>query len=104
MSIDKFFSEVETPQWGLPVEIERRNRIRLSIAAYAYEFESDSIMSDGDFDSLAQSINIQISTKNDLLDNFFQEKFSTHTGQWVHDHPELDKLKKKYDTHYRNRK
>ena len=52
----------------------------------------------------AKAINIQISTKNDLLDNFFQEKFSTHTGQWVHDHPELDKLKKKYDTHYRNRK
>ena len=101
MSFDKFFSEVETPQWGLPVEIERRNRIRLSVAAFAYEFENDSIMNDGDFDALAETIDVNMDTGNALMDTFFREQFSPHTGQWIHDHPELDKLKKLYD---RNRK
>ena len=90
--------------WGSPIEIERRNRIRLSVAAFAYEFESDSIMSDGNFDSLAEAIDLRISTENEKLDEFFRAQFSPFTGQWIHDHPELDKLKKIYDRHYRNRK
>ena len=88
--------------WGSPIEVERRNRIRLSVAAYAYEFGNDSIISDGDFDSLAEAINVQISTDNELLDDFFREKFAPHTGQWIHDHPELEKLKKIYYGYYRN--
>jgi uncharacterized protein YrzB (UPF0473 family) len=97
MSFDKLFSEVETPQWGLPVEIERRNRIRLSVAAFAYEFENDSIMNDGDFDALAETIDVNMDTGNELMDTFFREQFSPHTGQWIHNHPELDKLKKLYN-------
>jgi hypothetical protein len=100
MSIDKFFSEEEQPQWGLPVEIERRNRIRLSVAAFAYEFESDSIMSDGDFDALAQTIDVTMATGNERMDMFFREQFSPHTGQWIHDHPELDRLRIIYQRHY----
>jgi len=90
--------------WGSTIEIERRNRIRLSVAAFAYEFESDSIMSDSNFDSLAEAIDLRISTENEKLDEFFRAQFSPFTGQWIHDHPELDKLKKIYDRHYRNRK
>ena len=86
-----------TEQWGLPIEVERRKRIRLSLAAYAYEFESDSIMNDGDFDALAQTVDVSIDTGNELLDTFFRDHFSSYTGQWIHNHPELDKLKKLYD-------
>jgi hypothetical protein len=88
--------------WGSPIEVERRNRIRLSVAAYAYEFENDSIMSDGDFDSLAETIDLQISTENEKLDEFFKAHFSPFTGQWIHDHPELEKLKTIYNRYFRN--
>lgn len=88
--------------WGSPIEVERRNRIRLSVAAYAYEFENDSIISDGDFDSLAETIDLQISTENEKLDEFFKAHFSPFTGQWIHDHPELEKLKTIYNRYFRN--
>lgn len=100
MSFDKFFAEAEPEQWGLPVEIERRNRIRLSIAAFAYEFESNSIMNDGDFDALAQTIDPKMDTGNEQMDQFFRDHFAPHTGQWIHDHPELDKLRILYNRHY----
>jgi hypothetical protein len=77
-------------------EEERRNRIRLSLAAYTYEFESETIMSDGDFDELALKIDKDMPTGNELLDNFFKEHFNAYTGQWIHKHPELSKLKAMY--------
>lgn len=78
------------------IETERRNRIRLSLAAYAYEFASDPIMTDAEFDSLALKINKEVKTGNEILDNFFINVFEPHTGQWIHNHPELDKLKNLY--------
>jgi hypothetical protein len=38
------------------VAIERRNRIRVALAAWAYERYADPIMSDAEFDKLAQAI------------------------------------------------
>ena len=77
-------------------EVERRNRIRLSIFAYAYEFESDSLISDGDYDRLSYKIDKNRSTGNEKLDKFFREEFEPDTGQWIHKHPELDKLRALY--------
>ena len=77
-------------------EVERRNRIRLSIFAYAYEFESDSLISDGDYDRLSNKIDKNRSTGNKKLDKFFREEFEPDTGQWIHKHPELDKLRALY--------
>lgn len=109
MNLDDFFEISRTQK-----EIERRNRIRLSIAAYAYEFESDSIISDGDFDALALQINPELSTIEDnhsqiqqerykVLDNFFKEEFQPDTGQWIHKHPELDKVAFTYNKYYKKR-
>ena len=78
--------------WGTPVEIERRNRIRLTAAAYAYEFLNDPIMSDAEFDDLCKQIDLSVDTGNPVLDNYFREHFIPDTGQWIHDHPELDKV------------
>ena len=87
---------------------ERKNRIKLSVAAYAYEFKNTSIMSDGDFDALALTINPQLSTIEEYhsdpiqvkryteLDNFFKTEFQPDTGQWIHKHPELDRLEALY--------
>ena len=83
------------------VEIERRNRIKLAVAAYAYEFDSNSIMSDADFDSLSKTINTDTDTGHSVLDQFFRTEFHTDTGQWIHKHPELEKVKQLYLKFYK---
>lgn len=87
-------------KFGNKIEIERRNRILVSIAAYAYEIENDAVLDDATYDKLASEINPSLDTGNTLLDDFFLFEFSPDTGQWIHDHPELDKIKKLYDTHH----
>jgi len=77
---------------------ETRNRIRIALAAWAYEVHADPIMSDDDFDRLALSIDVRKSTARPDLDEWFREHFSPHTGMWVLNHPERDKL----DTLYRS--
>jgi hypothetical protein len=83
------------------VDAETRKRIKLAVYAYAYEFESDSLVSDGEFDELALQINPDISTRRSDLDEFFRMKFGSHTGQWIHSHPELEKIKGIYHAYYR---
>jgi hypothetical protein len=80
------------------IENERRNRIRLSLFAYAYEYEDDSLVSDAEYDKLSYMIQPSVGTGNKALDRFFKREFAPHTGQWIHKHPELDKLKAIYYT------
>lgn len=82
------------------IETERRNRTQLSLYAYAYEFENDSLVDDGKFDALAKTINPNIETGNKVLDQFFQTSFNPDTGQWIHQHPELEKIKSLYNRLY----
>ena len=86
--------------WGSPIEKEVRARILLSVAAYAYEYKSDSIMSDGEYDSLSLKINKDMKTGNDKMDKFFKTKFDPDTGQWIHAHPERNKIEKIYELYY----
>lgn len=72
------------------IERERRRRIMLSLWAYAYEFENKSLVSDAVFDSEASKVNSNIKTGR--LDEFFTNVFQPHTGMWIHQHPELEKL------------
>ena len=92
-------SHIKIP-WGLTPEVERRNRIRLSVAAFAYECMGDSIMSDAEYDRLAYSIRPQVMTGRFNLDAFFLSRFSPDTGMWIHDHPELAKVRDTYERHY----
>jgi hypothetical protein len=75
---------------------QRRIRIRLALAAYAYEFESDSIMTDADFDNMSMMVDTSIDTGAPDLDFFFSEEFDPSTGNWVHKHPELEKVRHLY--------
>lgn len=84
-----------------PIETERRHRIRLSVAAYAYEFDNTSIMSDADFDELAKQIDPEVMTGHAILDQFFRTEFQPDTGQWIHKHPELDRVKSVYERVYK---
>lgn len=100
------------PGWGSPVELERRNRIRLAIAAYAYELDSNSIMSDAKFDDLCRKIEPNVTTvekrhspevirRYKKLDKFWREEFSPDTGQWIHKHPELARVRQIYYYYYK---
>ena len=82
----------------VPTEVEKQRRIRilLSLYAYAYEFKARSIVSDADYDRLALLVDTSISTGNKKLDNFFKKEYNPYTGQWIHKHPEKDKLEALY--------
>jgi hypothetical protein len=78
--------------WGTPVEVERRRRIRVACWAYAYEVLDVSLVSDHRFDEECKLIDPKVSTGNARLDSFFRKTFSAHTGQWVHKHPDINRL------------
>ena len=100
MSLEAFFEE-EKPKWGEPVGIQTRLRIKLCVAAYAYEIENSEIMSDAEFDNKCLEVDTSIDTGNEVLDRFFREQFDPSTGQWIHRHPELDKIKAIYNNYYK---
>lgn len=83
--------------WPTAVEREVRKRIKVCVAAYAYEIRHDSIMSDTQWDRLAQSVNPKTKTGHAVMDKWFKEKFDPCTGQWIHKHPELDKIAELYE-------
>lgn len=75
------------------VENEMRNRIRVCMFAYAYEFNAVSLVSDADFDKLCLKIRTYLNTNRPDLDDWFRKNFNPWTGQWIHNYPELDKIK-----------
>lgn len=87
--------------WGSPVELETRRRITLCVATFAYEVADAPFMDDHTWDRLAQSIRPRMGTCHPLLDEFFVGHFSPMTGMWIHDHPELDKVRETYERYYR---
>jgi len=97
MSLEDFYIE---SKWGSEAEKETRNRIKLSVYAYAYEMQSDSLISDGDFDKMCLDINPQLATGNEEIDKFFKEEFNPSTGQWIHKHPNLNRIAEIYKNFY----
>lgn len=101
-NLETFYNnQISAETWGSLVEKEIKARILLSVAAFAYEYKSDSIMSDGEFDSLSLKINKSMKTGNDEMDKFFKTKFDPNTGQWIHAHPERNKIEKIYELYYK---
>ena len=84
-------------KWGSPIELEVRRRIQISVAAYAYEFENRPIMSDRLFDRFASLICRHMGTCHPVLDEFFIVHFSPMTGMWIHQHPELNGIRRIYE-------
>lgn len=85
------------------IELERRRRIRLSVFAYAYEFENESLISDEMYDRISRLIDKTRKTGHKKLDKFFATEFEADTGQWIHRHPELKKVKACYEKHYKGK-
>ena len=82
---------------------ETQRRIRLSVAAYAYEYENVSVMSDAEFDTLSNLVDVSVKTGNKKLDTFFKKHYSPCTGMWIHKHPELSKVKALYASVYKRK-
>lgn len=76
--------------------LETRRRIRVAVAAWAYERHADPIMSDAEYDALARSIDLDRSTANSEMDNWFALNFEPHTGAWVWGHPDREGLERVY--------
>lgn len=74
------------------MESERQRRICVALWAYAYEIKSDPIVDDAKFDKVCEEIDLSKTTDNCVMDMWFQENFDKSTGQWIHKHPNLDKL------------
>lgn len=87
--------------WGTPIEIETRRRIRLAVWAYAYEFENKSLVSDQVFDVESYCVDVRIDTGNPMMDYWFRGFFEPATGLWIHQHPEIDKIRELYERHYK---
>lgn len=92
MNLEQFFEEEDT-LYNPIVDSETRNRIRLSVAAYAYEYMNTSLISDEEFDKLAQSIDVKVNTRRSDLDAWFRTNFNPHTGMWINSHPEKEILR-----------
>lgn len=73
-------------------ELVTRARIRISILAYAYEFLGYSLVSDAEYDKLALELDTTTSTNDKLLDKFFKNEYQAYTGQWIHNHPEIEQI------------
>lgn len=95
MSLSSLFGE--EPQYSEEeISKERRRRIRVSIWAYAYEIEHNPLVDDATYDRESYLIDVSIPTGHEILDQFFKDKFSPDTGMWIEEHPELEKLRERY--------
>lgn len=81
--------------WGSPVEVERRRRIRLAVAAYAYEFLNKPVMSDSEFDREMYLVDLNQTTDNPEMDQWFKDNFVTYSGMWIHSHPNKPGLERR---------
>jgi hypothetical protein len=97
MSLEAF---IEDPMYNATVDQEIRNRIKLAVYAYSYEFLNESVVCDGDFDALALKIDLSVNTRRPDLDLWFRKQFQPDTGQWIHSHPELNKIAELYKKYY----
>lgn len=83
--------------WGSPEEVERRRRVRLALWAFAYEFKDESLVPDAVFDEEAMRVDPSVSTGHAVLDTFFRTVYTPHSGQWIHEHPELERVEALYE-------
>lgn len=79
-----------------PAEVERARRIRIAVLAYAYEIMDDPIVSDEEYDHLAQQIDLTASTGHHEMDRWFLANYSPSTGMWVRNHPGILGLNRIY--------
>lgn len=81
--------------WGTYHERERRTRIRLCVLAYAYEIAHLPIVSDAEYDALARMSDPRIETGQ--YDEWWRANYTSYSGAWINDHPDLDGIRRLYE-------
>lgn len=78
--------------------VDRQTRVRINVAVYAYAYEimDDPVATDAEFDNLCAEVKVSIDTRNQIMDKWFRDNFSPHTGSWVWSHPDKAGLHKYY--------
>ena len=74
--------------------------VKVAESTMRSEIANAPLFSDNTWDSMAQLINPRMGTYHPLLDEFFATQFSPMTGMWIHDHPELEAIKRTHDRYY----
>ena len=73
----------------------------VSVWAYAYEIADppQSLVPDHVFDAECYMVAAGLSVETDRLDldYWFRGVFAPCTGLWIHEHPELDKIRNLYE-------
>lgn len=90
-------------KWGSEQERETKNRIVLSVAAYSYEEHDHSFLTDAEYDTLSNKIDLSVETQKKYMDIFFKNNFSPDTGMWIRNHPERPKLRYLYEKYYKDK-
>lgn len=71
---------------------QKRLRIQLAIWALAYERYNHSFVLDAYYDEMSLKVDLTIPTDRPDLDEWFIQNYSPDTGQWIHKHPDIDRL------------
>lgn len=71
---------------------EKGLRIRLAVWALAYERYNHSFVPDDVYDQMSLKVDLSTPTDRPDLDEWYSNNFNVSTGQWVHTHPEIDRL------------
>lgn len=82
-------------------EKEVWRRTKIAVWAYAYEIENKSLVSDERFDAECRLVDLSVSTTRPDMDEWWRREFQPDTGMWIHNHPELGKIKMIYDRFYK---
>lgn len=77
-----------------PMRFQKAVRAFIALAAYQYEIYGKSIFTDQEYDEIARLVDVKIDTDRPELDEFFRRNYTPISGMWVHNHPELEKLKR----------
>jgi hypothetical protein len=70
------------------MEFKDQKTIRMHVALWVYSYVDDL-----EYDRISKLVDVNIGTDRPDLDQFFKECFHCETGQWIHKHPELSRLR-----------
>lgn len=79
-----------------PVEQERRRRVVITWWAFCYEVKDDPRVTDNEYDHMARAVDLSVDCGDGDIEEWFKTNFLPHSGIWVLNHPELDRLEKRY--------
>ncbi len=103
LSVKDFPPLVDPSEPAVAVYLRRETYRRNQICAttFGIELRDVSVMLEGDWDRIAQSIDTSLGVCDPVLDEFFRTRFSPLTTSWIHEHPRLEEVAQWFDRYQR---